>query len=317
MSNLQMPRYDLLGFGIAAVDDVLELASLPPPGGKAQVLARKRFGGGLCATALVAAARLGLRCYYGGVLGNNDLSDFTRRILSMEAIELPPGTPDPDAGPCHSIVLVERPTGERIVLYSYELLKAPEPLDPGLLCQTRALFIDHFAPERGLRACALAREIGIPTIADLERLDGVSMPEMIALVDHLIVPARIAAALSGCADPAGSVRAIHQGRACTAVTDGVRGCWFVSGAGAVEHQPAFPVRAVDTTGCGDVFHGAYAAALLADMPVGERIRFASAAAALKALHPGAQAGAPGHEAVEQFLCQRISGKTVSRSPVEP
>jgi sugar/nucleoside kinase (ribokinase family) len=61
------------------------------------------------------------------------------------------------------------------------------------------------------------------------------------------------------------------------------------------------VAAVDTTGCGDVFHGAYAAALVRGMGVEERVRFAAAAAALKATRRGGQAGAPTLEEVETFL----------------
>jgi len=61
---------------------------------------------------------------------------------------------------------------------------------------------------------------------------------------------------------------------------------------------------VDTTGCGDVFHGAYAASLARRLPLGERLRFASAAAALKATRPGGQAGIPDLQAVARFLEER-------------
>ena len=64
-------------------------------------------------------------------------------------------------------------------------------------------------------------------------------------------------------------------------------------ASVMRHQPAFKIKAIDTTGCGDVFHGAYAAALARGMSAPERIRFASAAAALKAEKSGgAQQGIP-------------------------
>jgi sugar/nucleoside kinase (ribokinase family) len=74
--------------------------------------------------------------------------------------------------------------------------------------------------------------------------------------------------------------------------------------GRVAHQPAFPVAVVDTTGCGDVFHGAYAAGLVRGLGVMERVRLAAAAAALKATRPGGQAGAPTLAEVEQFLNPR-------------
>lgn len=69
----------------------------------------------------------------------------------------------------------------------------------------------------------------------------------------------------------------------------------------VKHQPAFKVRAVDTTGCGDVFHGAYAAALALGVTLSERVRLATAAAALKATQPGGQRGIPTRNQVDEFL----------------
>ena len=69
----------------------------------------------------------------------------------------------------------------------------------------------------------------------------------------------------------------------------------------VLHQPAFRVETVDTTGCGDVFHGAYAAALREGRPIADRLRFAAAVAALKATRVGGQKGIPSREEVEAFL----------------
>jgi sugar/nucleoside kinase (ribokinase family) len=85
--------------------------------------------------------------------------------------------------------------------------------------------------------------------------------------------------------------------------------------GAATHVPAFPVDVVDTTGCGDVFHGAYAAALAAGATVDRCVAIASASAALKATSRGGQAGVPGREAVEEFL--KRTGTRVIRGPCEP
>jgi len=86
------------------------------------------------------------------------------------------------------------------------------------------------------------------------------------------------------------------------VTCGADGCWYLEpGSATPRHQPAFTVKVVDTTGCGDVFHGAYATGLARGMPVAERIRFAAAAAALKATQTGGQAGIPSLAEVQSFL----------------
>jgi sulfofructose kinase len=87
------------------------------------------------------------------------------------------------------------------------------------------------------------------------------------------------------------------------VTCGAEGCWYIDGESIQQphRQKAFAVNAVDTTGCGDVFHGAYAAGLVRGQTLPERIRFASAAAALKALQHGGQPGAPTLPALEKYL----------------
>ena len=94
-----------------------------------------------------------------------------------------------------------------------------------------------------------------------------------------------------------------QRRKAVVVTCGASGCWYLDGemAGKPQHQKAFAVEVVDTTGCGDVFHGAYATALANELPLPERIRFASAAAAMKATRPGGQKGIPTLSQLQEFL----------------
>jgi len=298
---------DLFGFGIAAVDDLLEIPYFPPQGGKIEVVSRRRQGGGLCTTALVAASRLGLKCMYGGFLGNNELSEFTRATLRDEGVGCTEEIAYPEAEPFHSTILVDRKTGERTIFYSRENVVEPNPRNvrADLIAESRALFVDHLGPQGTIQACKVARNHGIPIIADIENVNESGVREVINLTDHLIVSIRLALELTGCDDTESTVISLAQDRVCTVLTDGARGCWFVEGKEMrVRHQPAFEVDVVDTTGCGDVFHGAYAAALLTGSPPPEAIRFAAAAAALKATRPGGQLGIPDRAAVERFLANQ-------------
>jgi sugar/nucleoside kinase (ribokinase family) len=88
---------------------------------------------------------------------------------------------------------------------------------------------------------------------------------------------------------------------CSVVTAGDQGCWYALANGAVQHFPAFPIHAVDTTGCGDVFHGVYAAALSRGESIPHAIQLATAAAGLKATQPGGQPGIPSRATIDQFL----------------
>ena len=93
-------------------------------------------------------------------------------------------------------------------------------------------------------------------------------------------------------------------RACCVVTDGDRGCWYAEYGGKMIHYPAFQVPVIDTTGCGDVFHGAYAASLARREPVSLAIKMATAAAAIKLGFPGGRLGIPNLECVRQFLMEQ-------------
>lgn len=295
---------DLLGFGIVAVDDLVELARFPQSGQKQRYLRKHRQGGGITGTALVAAARIGARCGYAGLLGDNELANFIREGLVAEGIEVLDTAAPTAAKPYHSIILVEREGGERTILDSNDgvIAHTPGSIRPEWIAGSRGLFLDWLGLEAGVHAATIARAHGIPVFADMESVGDSVQRALLALVDHLIVPLQFARTFTGEDDPARALAALSQTeRACTAVTDGPRGCWFCEGRGTVLHQPAFPVTAVDTTGCGDVFHGAYAAAILQGRDVAQTIRFAAAAAALKATQSGGQAGIPNRAAVEALL----------------
>jgi len=160
-----------------------------------------------------------------------------------------------------------------------------------------------------LHAVALAKELGIPTVADVERDEHPQTGELIEQIDHLILSAGFACEYTSKDDPVKAVERLHKStqRACTAVTVGKEGCWYISAEeeGCVQHQPAFEVDVVDTTGCGDVFHGAYAAGIAWGWDVSRCVRFASAAAAIKATKAGGRAGIPDRSTVCQFLRNRV------------
>ncbi len=133
------------------------------------------------------------------------------------------------------------------------------------------------------------------------------------LADHLIVSEEFALKFTGCDHPAIAVARLRvRGHEVAVVTCGARGCWFQErGWTLPRRQPAFKVKAIDTTGCGDVFHGAYAYALARGLPLGDRIRLASATAAIKATRRGGQAGIPRRPELQRFLKQH--GVRLSKS----
>ena len=301
--------YDVLGLGCVAIDDLLYVSAYPAADEKMQVRRRERHCGGLTATAMVAAARLGSRCAYAGVLGDDELSRCVLERFRQEGIETRYVRCRPEARPVHATIIVDQSQNTRTILYDLEGAVGADPDWPEeeLIRAAGVLFVDNIGVEGMIRAARLARRAGIPVVADLENGEHPRFGELLALVDHLILSRDFAGKLTGQADPAAAVRALWAPqRKTVAVTCGAAGCWYADAGRAAEPclQPAFPVEVVDTTGCGDVFHGAYASGLARGLDTADRIRFASASAALKATRPGGQAGIPTRPAVETFLDQQ-------------
>ncbi len=297
---------DVLGLGAVAVDDFIFVEAYPPADSKARVLRRERHCGGLAATALVAAARLGGRCAYAGVLGKDELSEFALNCLKAEGIDIRHAQRTDAARPVYSNIVVDERRGTRNVFFDVEkVIGAGLHTPASLIASSRVLFADNLGVRGTLRAARLARRAGIPVVADFDNDQHPLFGELLALTDHLILSQDFAAVLTGTRVPQKALRKLAtDDRQVVVVTVGAAGCWYwAKGCNAPTHQPAFKVKVVDTTGCGDVFHGAYAFGLARNLPVAEGIRLAAATAALKATRPGGQAGIPSFAAVQKLLKQ--------------
>ncbi len=300
-------RFDILGLGCAAVDELIYVPAYPPADAKTRVLRRERHCGGLTATALVAATRLGARCAYAGVLGEDDASRFVLDTLQRENIDVSHAVCRAGAKPIHSAIVVDEARRTRNVFFDVENVAGADSKSPAkaFIESARVLFVDNFGLAGMIRAARIARAAGIPVVADFEGDEAPHFEKLLNLVDHLILSESFALKHTGARNPtASAVKLWSSNRSAVVITCGERGCYFLDAANPVPKLlPAFKVKAIDTTGCGDVFHGAYAAALARGLPIEDRIRFASAAAALKATRHGGQAGIPTLRAVHQFLKQ--------------
>jgi sulfofructose kinase len=283
-------KFDVLGLGCAAVDDLLFVPSYPPPDSKARVARWHRQCGGLTGNALVAAARLGARCAYAGCLGGDDLSGYIANNFLREGVDISHAPRVPEAGLIHSTIIIAEGTGGRNIFYEVHGKVGAHPSLPAdeVIRDAKVLFIDHYGMPGNLRAIKCARSFGVPVVADFEDAAVPCFKEVLNEVDHLILSEEFACPLTGRTNPSAAALALwHPGRATAIVTCGKNGCWCVAEQTGAQprHYRAIPVRAANTSGCGDVFHGAYAFRLACGDSLEERIRFASAAAAVKAMQP--------------------------------
>lgn len=280
--------FAVVGGGAAAVDELVFVDGSIGDG-KGRVLRRERRFGGNIATALAAAAREGVGCAFLGHLPDDTVAPDLLAHLRDEGVDLSLARTSAGTRPIRSTILVGT-DGDRFIAFDDDTaVGLPDDLDLDLVREARVLLLDAYNPAEGLRAAAAARAAGVAVVADLENVDAPRLEELAALADHLVVPQGLAVALTGAGTPAEAVDLLWRAdRAAVVVTGGAEGCWYRSSEqpAEVRHQPAPRVAVVDTTGCGDVFHGVYAAALAQGAPVERCVSAATAAAAECATHPG-------------------------------
>jgi len=305
--------YDILGLGAVTVDDFLYVKAYPAADTKVRVSTRERQCGGNTGTALVAAARLGAKCAYAGILGNDPLSAFIRSTLEKEGVDVTHVVTHGSTVPIYAVIVVDETHRTRTIFVDFLDEAGADATHPpeDVIRSAKVLIVDQHGMEGMIRAARILHVAPRVShvVADLESSASPRFHELLALVDHLILPVAFARELTGKFDPVSVVKALDREDTDTvAVTWGKQGVWYLSkeNPGEVRRQEAFLVETVDTTGCGDVFHGAYASALARGLTCPERIRLAAAAAAIKATQPGGQRGIPTLPVVEAFLAQHPS-----------
>jgi len=297
---------EIVGLGMSVLDLVQVVESFPSAGGVTRVEASVLAGGGPVPTALCAASRLGARTAIldrvgGDWRGRLLLADYERFGVATEFLHLEPGRRS-----TLGTVLVRRSDGERHLLYEEGDFTplAAEELPQELLSNCRILHLNGRHWPACVAAARIVREHGglVSFDGGAHRYDS-KYPEFFPLVDLLIVAADFADQAVGPGDREDQLeRLARWGAKLVGITDGVEGSWFRDEEGASFHQPAFSVSPViDTTGCGDVFHGAFLAAVVRAESWSSCARLASASAAMAATALGGRGFLPDRGEVEDFL----------------
>jgi sugar/nucleoside kinase (ribokinase family) len=294
--------FDVLGIGQNALDRVCELRGGVDVGDKRALPACRDLPGGQVATAVLTCARLGLRCAYAGRVGDDAAATAALAPLRQAGIDLAGVATVAGAPTQTAMILVDPDSGERTILWhrSAALRVEVGDLDRARIESARALLLDAGDPEASAWAAGVARNAGIPVILDADQRTPELAP-LLSRVDFPLVSTGFAEFSSGNGCVRETLRMLLDcGARLAAVTLGNRGVVAASGGDVVE-VPAFAVDAKDTTGAGDVFHGAFAWALLAGWSAVDVLDAACAAAAMNCRAPGAQGGIPGRSELASFL----------------
>jgi len=302
------PRCDVLGLGQISVDHVGTVDGLPPLGGKGALLAYEVLPGGQVATAVLAAARLGLRACYVGSVGTDAFAELALAPLAGAGVDVRGVRRVRGASTRLAFILVDRTTGERTVLgYRDPRLRLRRPEAPiAQVAETRCLLVDAEDPEASCAAAQAARRAGTPVVADVDA-PGPGVEELLANVDFPLVSRSFAESFgSDGTVRSGLRRLVSYGAKLAVATLGERGCLALAGDREIA-AAAVPIAPRDTTGAGDVFHAAFVWGLLEGFGEERLLRAANAAAALSCRGLGAQGGLPTRAELEAFLREREPG----------
>ncbi|MDE2963790.1 MAG: PfkB family carbohydrate kinase, partial [Acidobacteriota bacterium] len=244
-----------------------------------------------------------------GKVGDDAFGSFIRRELDQYGIDTRNLLVEAGALSQASVVLVDRASGQRSILACVPTFSELEPsqLPPGLIEQARVLHLDGVHRAAALAAAGRARRAGVPVVldADVLALEG-DISEVLRRTDVLIASLAFAGSFAKTEDPDRAIdRLLDYGPSVVVVTLGEQGCRGQA-EGQRFHHPAFPVEVVDTTGAGDVFHGAYIYGMLQRWELMKTVEFASAVAAIKCTRLGGRTGIPDRQQALRFLRERNS-----------
>jgi len=275
-----MARRKIIGLGLCVVDHVYLVDKLELSSERMRFSKRLVGTGGMMGTALAQAASLGASAHALSLLGADADGRFVRRSLKALGVKTRRLLLSPDFETTVAVVLVEGKTGERrFIVPDRRALESQAPdFDLSRIDRNATLMVDGHFPHQALRAVRRAREVGASVIGDFHR-PSPGVRELLPYVDYPIVPLEFATLFS----PGGPQRAIEklaeQYGGTPVVTMGEEGGFYLD-EGRVRQYEARRVRVIDTTGAGDVFHGAFAVGICRGLGLVESIDLAVRAASL-------------------------------------
>ncbi len=293
----------VIGLGQACLDYLGRVMFFPREDDKIELVDIHTQCGGPASTALVTLARLGIRTSFLGSIsddpfGHEILQGLERERVDFRFLKIKPGYTSQFA-----FIAITKKTGKRTIFWHRGSVPHLKPGDVNLrpFSKAKILHIDSLMIEACKEAALQAKSMGLKVVMDAGTMWEGSR-ELAALVDVLIASERFAEPLAGTgASPEEAIEALYQlGPKDVVITLGSRGSIGKYGEDII-FQKAFPVNAVDTTGAGDVYHGAYIYGLLQGWNMPDCMRFASAVSAIKCKQIGARKGIPPLEEITEFM----------------
>jgi sugar/nucleoside kinase (ribokinase family) len=296
----------MIALGLNSLDIVAVIPSHPVPGGKTRIERLASLPGGQSASAAVGCARLGWRTQYIGTFGEDDAARIGIESLERDKVDTSLVRRIPGATSHTSLVLVDARSGDRTVIWHRDprLAMSAQDVPVEAVRAGRVLLVDDHEPFAATVAARAAREAGVRTVIDVEKLRP-GTEELLQHIDVIIAAETLPSELTGLPDLGAALRDMARRfePSLTCATLGPKGSLSLVD-GKEVRTPAFDVHVEDTTGAGDAFRAGFIAAWLrggSDPNVHDVLRYAHGVAALNCRGLGARDGLPSHDEVEELI----------------
>jgi sulfofructose kinase len=292
-----MAEFDVVGVGLNATDTLLVVPRFPAFAGKEPFTEEILSPGGQVASAMVTCANLGLRVKYIGTVGDDERGVIQLESLRETGINLDDVQVRKNCANQSAYIVIDAGTGERTVFWRRsDCLKLdPAEIRDDMITAARLLHIDGHDTPAVQRAAQIARKHGIPVTVDVDTIYH-GFDKVLPYVDYLITSSEFPVRWTNESDPFKALQTIQEeyGMKVAGMTLGAHGC-LARCSGRFYYSAAYVVNCVDTTGAGDVFHGAFCYSVLKGMPIEQALDFCNAMAALNCTALGARGGIRGYE----------------------
>ncbi len=292
---------DVVGIGSPVMDFLIRTKKFPERNGGAAMEECSWQGGGKVSSALIALGRLGMESGVVGVVGDDAFGRFCIDDFRRHKVDTSRLLVDREGSTAFCICISDEETQGRSLVGRRAPLRrlTLEDIDRDYVTQGKFLHLDGITSETR-QAALWARDGGVRVSIDADHYQQATA-ENYGILDVFIASEFYYHSVFHDDQYETNCRSIgEQGPEIVIFTFGERGCLGVYGS-TYFTCPAFPVNAVDTTGAGDVFHGAFLCGLLKGWDVEYTAKFASAVSAIKCTRVGGRAGIPDMHTVERFL----------------
>ena len=288
--------------GISVVDHIMIMDGFRTGEGSFHCERYYRRTGGMAATALCAASKLGSLTRLFSRVGDDPGGEVIRRDCAAFGVDTSGIINVPGRNSVVSFVMVDKNTGEK-QFYSERVKSVfinPIELDTARLEGTAVLLVDGHWTDQALRAVMWAKNHSVPVVADFKR-SYPGIDNLFPYIDYFIVPRFFAEEITGKSEVAAVLTALSDKQpGVPVITNGTYGGSYLTD-GIVGHYPVFPVECVDSTGAGDAFHGAFCHFLSRGGRLDRCLELSSAVGAMNCRGIGGRESLPTSEELARFL----------------